>query len=120
MIDNFDELSILVASGSTIRAAAKQLQISEQTAYRISEKPAFRTRVNELRSQALSAAVGRLSVLVSDAVECLSSIMANGSDRDKLTAAKTVLAAIAPLTELAELRHRIAALESQGGLKIHG
>jgi transposase len=119
MIDHADELALLVASGLTVRQAAKQLGISEATAYRRSEKPDFKQRVAEIRSEALSASVGRLSALVADAVGALEAILRNGSDRDRLAASRTVLGSVAPMMELSELRQRIDALE-QRGLKLHG
>ena len=119
MIDHADELALLVASGLTVREAAKQLGISESTAYRRSERPDFKQRVAEIRSEALSASVGRLSALVADAVGALEAILRNGSDRDRLAASRIILSSVSPMMELSELRQRIDALESRG-LKLHG
>jgi hypothetical protein len=119
MIDNQDELALLVASGLTIRQAAKQLGISEATAYRRSERSDFKQKVAEIRSEALSASVGRLSALVADAVTALEAILRNGSDRDRLAASRIILSSVSPMMELSELRQRIDALESRG-LKLHG
>jgi transposase len=119
MIDYNDELAALVASGCTIREAAKRLEIGEATAYRRSEKPQFRQRVNELRAASLAASVGKITSLVDESLDVVRSILQNGSDRDKLAASKIVLSSVGPLSELAELRQRITALETRG-LKLHG
>jgi hypothetical protein len=116
-----DALAFEVASGSTIRAAAKKLGISESHAYTISSgDPEFRVRVSEIRTEAIGEAVGRLSVIVSKAVDALEELLAATNEpKDRLAAAKTILGAVAPMSELGELRARIDAIESQGpGLKV--
>lgn len=108
-----DALAFEVATGSTIRAAAAKLGISESHAYTISSgDPEFRSRVSEIRTEAITAAVGRLSAIVSRAVDTLAELLdASNDPKDRLNAAKAIMAAVTPMSELGELRQRIDAIE---------
>ena len=107
-------LAMHVASGSTIRAAAELCGCSERQGYRISGTPEFKNRISELRSEMTNAAVGELSAAASEAVSCIRELLASTNEPSvRLNAAKAILNALGPLSELGELRARLEALEQQ-------
>ena len=107
-----ERLAVAVASGSTIRAAANGAGCSIDTAYGLSKTSEFRQRVGEIRSEATSAAIGKLSTAASLAVDALVTLLASEDSRDRLNAAKAILVTLQPLSEFGELRSRIDRLES--------
>lgn len=107
-------LAMHVASGSTIRAAAEAAGCSERQGYRVSSSPEFKARVSEIRSEMTNAAVGELSAAASEAVATIRELLsAENEPSVRLNAAKSILNALGPLSELSELRERLAALESE-------
>ena len=111
----FDELlAVEVAGGISIKDAALKVGCSLTHAYHISSSPAFQSRVSTIRSEAVQGAVGRLSVIASQAVDTLAALLGPENDaRDRLASAKAILAALQPISELGELRKRIDALEAK-------
>lgn len=107
-------LAVAVASGSTIRSAAESCGCSERQGYRVSSSPEFKARVSEIRSEMTNAAVGELSAAASEAVATIRELLsAENEPSVRLNAAKSILNALGPLSELSELRERLAALESE-------
>jgi HEAT repeat protein len=106
-------LAVAVACGATVKAAAESCGCSERHAYRISSDPAFRQRVSDLRSEMTSAAVGELSAAASEAVATLRELLSGENEPSvRMNAAKAILNALGPLSELTELRQRLEQLES--------
>lgn len=116
----FEPLAVAIAGGESIRETAVTVGCCESTAYRICRLVELRLRVGELRTEATESAVGRLSRLAVDAVEVLREIMQNAelAPAARVTAAKTILMTLGPLSELHELRSRLDALESQPRLRV--
>ena len=107
-------LAIRVASGETIRAAARSLEVSESRAYHLARTAAFKKRVGELRTEAVAGAVGKLSEATTKAAQVLVDLLDQTNDPAvRLNAAKAVLNHLLPLAEHAELRARIDDLESR-------
>ena len=102
-------LAAAVASGSTVKAAAESCSCSERQGYRLSSTPEFHRRVAEIRSSALDASVGEITSAVTQAVRTLVALLAD--KHSGLGAAKAILANVAPLSELGELRQRLDKLE---------
>lgn len=112
-------LAASVAAGMTIRSAAQAAKCSESNAYAISRTPEFRQRVSEIRSEAVAAAVGVLSDAASQAALTLVSLLGEQNDpKDRLAAARLILANLAPISEHGELRQRINDMESQTVLRV--
>ena len=81
--------------------------------YRIASDPFFRQQVNQLRAESTLQAVGKLSSVALQAVDTLVELLGEPNEpRDRLAAAKAILATLAPLSEFGEIRHRIDALEN--------
>ena len=109
----FELLAASVAAGKTVRAAAESCGCSERQGYRIAATVEFRKRVGEIRSELTDAVVGELSAAASDAVATIRELL--GDDYEptvRLNAAKAVLNALGPMSELSELRRRIDRLEA--------
>jgi HEAT repeat protein len=108
-----DALAFEVASGSTIRAAAAKLGISESHAYTISSgDPEFKIRVNQIRSEAVAQAVGVLTAGSTTAAESLVRLLGSDDDKIVLAAASKLLGILPSMSELSELRQRIDNLET--------
>jgi hypothetical protein len=107
-------LAVNVAAGSSVKAASEAAGCSERTAYRISAEPKFRQRVAELRNEMTSQAVGVLSAAASEAVTTIRELLTKTNEPSvRLNASKAILNALGPLSELAEIRERLSALESK-------
>ena len=104
-------LAISVAAGKSVKAGAAELNCSERHAYRLAATADFRTMVSEIRTAAISAACGELTSAAVLAVRKLVALL--DDPQFGLQAAKAILASVAPLSELGELRSRLDALEAQ-------
>ena len=110
---NFLELlAVEVARGSTIKVGASAAGCSISHAYHLSLDPRFQTRVHELRSVATAQAVGKLASAAGLAVDTLVELLSSEEPKDRLNAAKAILATLGPLSEFGELRERIDRLEN--------
>lgn len=110
--DNKAELlAVAVASGQAIKEAAPACGLSVSRAYHITSTVEFRSRVAEIRQSVLDEAVGRLNAAAIRAVDALVAVLDSGEDKDRITAAKTVLSLLGPISELGELRARLDRLE---------
>lgn len=115
----FEPLAVLVAGGSSIKAAAGVAKCSEQTAYNISATPEFRDQVAAIRSEAIAAAVGVLSAATSLAAQTLVALLSEEHEaKDRLAAARLILSNVGPLSEHGELRQRISDIESRAHLRV--
>lgn len=107
-------LAINAASGKSIRDSAQAAGCSERHGYRLAASDEFKRRVSEIRSEMTSQAVGELSATAALAVATVKELLS--SDHEpvvRLNAAKAVLNALKPVSELAEIRERLAALEAE-------
>lgn len=111
-------LAAKVAAGSTVRDAAKAVGWSESRAYRITGTSEFKRRVAELRTEAVAAAVGALSEAATEAVQALRAALQAEKPSDQINAAKAILASLATITELGELRARLDDIESRSAFRV--
>ena len=110
----FESLALLLASGSTVKAASVQLGIGARTAYRIAASDKMKTRVASIRTEIASGTVGELTLAASEAASTLRSLLDESNPpMVRLNACKAVLASLSAISELGELRARIDALESK-------
>lgn len=110
-----DGFALAIASGTSIKEAARSAGISESTAYRRLKDPAFRRRVSEIRTSYLNEAVGRLSEAANEAVSTLKALLTARSEPVRLSAARAILELGPKLREQAELEERVTALEHPEG-----
>ena len=112
-------LAASVAAGSSIRDAAKAAGCSESNAYTISRSQEFKSQVATIRNDAIATAVGVLSNAASKAAQTLVDMLSEEHEaKDRLAAARLILANLGPIAELGELRERITQIESQAHLLV--
>lgn len=108
----FEAMALAVATGSSVKAAAQEAGCSARQGYRYSSQPEFRTRVSELRAEITSGAVGVLTTGASTAAATLVELLDVSQEPSiRLQACKAILATVAPITELGELRQRLDLIE---------
>ena len=109
----FESLAMSVASGSTVRDAAKAASCSDSQAYRICSDDEFRSRVSAIRSELTAQAVGLLTQAATKAAATLVELLSEKYEPAvRLNASKAILLQLGPLTELGELRARIDKIEA--------
>jgi hypothetical protein len=114
---NEDTLLLALACGATVDAAARQCDVAERTVYRRLHDPAFRARLQDLRTDMVRRTAGMLTAAASTAVTTLLSLQKDSvPPAVRLGAARAVLELGVKVRELADLEARIAALEAQAGL----
>lgn len=112
--EKWHPMAWMVANGKTIKDASEELGIPERTAYRYSGSPEFKRRVSEIRTEILDAATGRITSAASVAVATVLELLGSTNEPSvRLNASKAIINAVRPLSELGELRQRIAALEAE-------
>jgi hypothetical protein len=104
-------LAFAIAQGKQIKDAASEADLSASRAYVIAREESFRQRVSEIRQTVLDGAVGKLNDAIGKAVDTLVAVLDADSERDRVAAAKAIIAALAPVSELGELRARLDRLE---------
>jgi len=112
---NTDEaLLVALACGASVENAARTAGMSPRTAQRRLAEPAFRKRLQDLRTDMAQRTGGMLTAAGMEAVKTLISLQ-DGSIAAavRLGAARTVLEFGIKLRENNELAERIAALEAQ-------
>ncbi len=109
-----DQLLAALACGATAEAAARSAGVSASTVQRRLREPAFRARLQALRSDVVERSAAALSASGTEAVKTLLALMKDTSPAAvRLGAAKAVLELGVRLREAAELEQRLAALEAQ-------
>ncbi|MGC4051924.1 MAG: hypothetical protein QM757_21490 [Paludibaculum sp.] len=106
-----DALAAALAAGQTVIAAASTAGVSERTAFRRLDDPAFRARVAELRAGMVSTAAGRLADGMGQAADVLRALLAHKDPHVRHRAAAKLLEVGLKVVELAELEQRVAELE---------
>ncbi len=117
----FDRLACGVAHGGSVKDVSEHIGCSVHYGYEISRTRQFRTRVSEIRTEAIGKAVAELSDAAVEAVFTLREMMAETPrDKDWLATAKTrqdaakaILANLVPLTAQFDLRNRVEELERE-------
>ena len=102
----------LVASGWTVRDAAKEVGMSERSAYRLSARADFRERVHRIRMEAVRAIQGRLVESGIRAIQTLEELCEDGPPAVRVAAAKTILGKIADVSSNLEFRERLQEVEA--------
>jgi transposase len=106
-------LAALVASGRSVREAGHEIGLSDSTCYRIANRPAFRSKVSEHRTEAMQAALGSLAAFARNAAERLQELTRSADESVALRAATAILDRFGKLSESVDLRVRVEQLEKQ-------
>lgn len=109
-----EAVALLLASGSSVRSAARRSRVGERTVHRwLDEDARFRGRVQELREQLFAQAVGVLTRLAGKAARRLNKLLDSPNEAIRLGACRTVLEAGPRLRELTDFEARLRALEEE-------
>jgi hypothetical protein len=106
-------LLLALASGRTVRAAARAAGIGERTATRRLADPAFRRRVSELRAEMVERALGRAAWGMRAAADTLRQLLRAEKESVRLGAARALLELTVKLRESVELEQRLRAVEER-------
>src|SRR5262245_50708566 len=108
-----EAVALLLAGGSSVRAAARRARVGERTIHRwLREDQAFRDLVFTSRNRLFERALARLSQLGGKAARVLGKLLDDEDARVRLQAAKTILDSGKTLLEFFDLTKRIEALEA--------
>ena len=100
-----------IASGLTIKDAAKSAGISERTAHRRLDDPKTKSSIKEARCAMLQDAVLRLTAASTGAAETLRELTQAKSEQVRLAAARSILELSHRLKEATEFESRLVDLE---------
>ena len=103
--------ALALAAGREVKATAKACGVGERTLHRWRGDAAFRSRVQELRTELFGLAVGRLCELTGKAADRLGELLDSKTETVALGAAKAILEAAPRLRESADLAAQLAALQ---------
>jgi hypothetical protein len=84
-------LILALAAGAGASQAAQQAGVSDRTVRRRLEDDAFRQRIAAMRSELVSRAVGRLSVIGTLAVDTLHGLLSSKNENIRLGASRAAL-----------------------------
>jgi transposase-like protein len=110
---NEDALLLALACGATVEAAARQCGLTDRTIYRRLSEPAFKDRLQALRTDMVARAAGMLTAAAGEAVRTLLQLEKDAPATVRLGAARAVLELGMKLREAADLEARMAALEAR-------
>lgn len=111
-------LILALASGDSVKDAARQAGCSERTVYRRLRNESFVQRINQARTSMLQQAVGRLAKAVPKASEVLDRLLDSPSERIRLQAVKVVIDSSIKLSDAAAYEQRLASLESMLDMRL--
>jgi putative ubiquitin-RnfH superfamily antitoxin RatB of RatAB toxin-antitoxin module len=114
-----DELILALAAGASVREAAEQAGIGEETADRRLADADFRRAVSRARGRLFDSALGRLAGLASRAAGIFERLMESDQPSVARRAAKAVLE-LGPRLRESELEERISRLEEEADEKTDG
>jgi hypothetical protein len=106
-----ERFALFLAEGRTIQEAARLAGISERTGRRRMNDEAFLARLNAIRSDMVSRALGRLSDASSAAADALRGLLDAESESVRLGACRAIIELGARLRDSMELEERVRALE---------
>jgi molybdenum-dependent DNA-binding transcriptional regulator ModE len=106
------QLVLAIASGCSVKQAAKLAGISQRTAHRRLQSTEFVLRIAVARDELFKRAVGVLASAATEAVQTLRSLLDSESLTVQLGAARAILEHGPKLREHCELECRITAMET--------
>lgn len=109
---------VSIASGKTVREAAREVGVAERTAYRWLQESGNRQRINELRSEYCEQAVGKLAHCSLQAALTMQELLDSASDSIRLNAARSILDFGMQLRQFSEFEVRIQQLEERANASI--
>lgn len=106
-----EAIALLLAGGATVREVARAGASQRSIYYWLSDVPAFRDRIHELRTEAFGRATGRLADLSAKAAEVLGRLMDSDTESVQLQAARSILEQAPKFRESVDMAARVAELK---------
>ena len=107
-----DAAALAIARGQNVKTAAKETGVGLRTLHRwLTKDQDFQRRIDELRDDLFSQAVGRLSDLSGRAADTLGELLGSKDEKVRLQACRAVLESGFRLREATEWAARVAAIE---------
>jgi hypothetical protein len=110
--------AIALASGESVKDAARVAGMSERTAYRKLKDEKFMLRVNQARTAMIQQAVGRLAKTCAKASEVLEKLLDSKSEQIRLQTAKAIMDSSIKLGDAVAYEQRLASLESSLNMRL--
>ena len=110
---NEDQLLLALACGATVESAARQCGLSDRTIYRRLNDPAFKRRLDGVRSDMVVRTAGLLTAAAGEAVRTLLALQKDAPAAVRLGAARAILEVGLKLRQVAELEVMLANLEER-------
>ena len=104
---------LAIAAGSTVADAAQLAGISEATAHRRLRKPGYREQIQELRSEMMNRAMGKMADGMASAADVLVELLSAENESVRLSAARSLLDLGAKIRDTCEFEDRLRALEQR-------
>ena len=106
--------ALALATGKTVRAAAKLAGVGERTLHRWIKRPAFKRAIHRHRQRLTDEVVGQLARDLRDAVRTLRTLNKKGErEETRLRAANSIADVFARLRESGEFAERLAEVEAR-------
>ena len=111
---NEDQLLLALACGASVEQAARQAEVHPQTARRRLADPAFKGRLDALRTEMVTRSAAMLTAAGVESVQTLVELQTSpNAPATRLQAAKAVLELGVKLRQLAELEGLLAGMEER-------
>ena len=109
---NADALALALAAGDSVPDAAAKAGMGERTAYRRLADPAFRQRIQTLRSEMIGQALGRMANGMTEAADVLRALLKADAETVRLGAARSLLDLGVKLRDAVVLQEKVKELET--------
>ena len=108
-----ERVALCLAEGKTNAEAARKCEVGPVTVYRWLKHPAFLLRIEELRRRLVDQAIGRLADMMGGvAADKLLKLLESKNETVRLAAIKLTYDLFIGITNAAELKARIEAIEA--------
>jgi transposase-like protein len=104
-----------LASGSTVKAAAKEAGVHQRTVFVWLRDPAFKAAVNKIRARLVDRTLGKLSAAATKSVTALEALLDNPDGNIQARAATGILDRLVAYREHTDLVARLDELEAKMG-----
>ncbi len=108
-----ERVALLLASGRTIKGAAKASEVGERTAHEWLEKPEYVAYIAELRGKILSRTLGIMVKATTKAARKLATLLDDDNPAIQLRAAMALLDGTTRLRDHTEIEARMLEIERQ-------
>lgn len=110
---NTAKFVLLMATGSSLSAAAKKARVSRSTAHRLMKDESVRDEIMQCRRKCLDEASGKLAAVTGTAAQELSALIKHKNPQVKLRAIRLLFDSYLRISERESLERRLSVLEAK-------